>query len=176
VKYFTSDRLARLQDRSHETSFLAALEDWEQAMAAYRNRLMEVRAGAPPEVQQLIDIAPLHDARVLDMWWGGRSQFTITLRPESDPSRLVVLTYSLLTPPTVQEVLPAAIRSEPIAWLYDEVDAADKTHEGPAFVHRILLSDGREVTLNFRNVLVERPVSFVPLAHGKDPTSVRHST
>ena len=130
-------------------------------------------------MQQLTDSVSLHDAWVLDMWWSGRTRFGITLLPESDPSRLVVLTYSLLEPPAVeQDVLPESVRSEPVAWLYDELDFKDNSRRGGAtFTQRILLSDGREVGLHFRNVSVMRPVGLVPAspANGTNHASVRHS-
>jgi len=188
VKFFTSQRLVRLQDRSNKGKFAAALEDWERAAHAYRQHLLRVRHELPGELQQLIDAIPLHDARVLDMWWGGRTHFTITLQPESDPLRLVVLTYSLMEPPAIQQdVLPESIRSEPIAWLYDELDlGTNAARRTQAFLHRILLSDGREVDLHFRKVTVKKPIPVVPAspllatpsqvsAGSASPTSGRHS-
>ena len=111
MNYFTSERVVGLQHRSDEQGFLAALDDWERAVQGYKARLLQVRAQLPNDMRQLIDTVALHDARVLDMWWGGRSQFTITLHPESEPSRLVVLIYSLIEPPAVvQDVLPICER------------------------------------------------------------------
>jgi hypothetical protein len=179
MKYFTAERILRLQDRSQEQAFRAALEDWERALAEYRERWQQVRPELPADLGQLLDTVSLHDARVLDMWWGGRSQCTITLHPESAPSRLLVLTYSLLEPPDVRpDVLPASVRSEPVAWLYDELGfGADPPASEPVFTHNILLSDGREVRLRFRNVQVKRPVPLVPVVSAGDATQppVRHS-
>jgi hypothetical protein len=179
VNHFTPERLIRLQDRSDERSFLAALDEWERALANYQEQLTRVRGELPGDLQRLLETVPLHDARVLDMWWGGRSQCTITLLPEADPSRLVVLTYSLAGPPEVfPDVLPEAVRSRPVAWLYDELDFAGDGRPGvPAFTHSILLSDGREVRLRFRNVTVKRPVPLVPAVPSGDAgtTSVRYS-
>jgi hypothetical protein len=98
------------------------------------------------------------------MWWGGRRRFTITLLPESDPSRLVVLTYSLVQPPEVeQDVLPASVQTKPVAWLYDELEVKSHRRGNPLFFsHNILLSDGREIRINFRTVTVIRPLPLVP--------------
>jgi hypothetical protein len=162
VNYFTAERLMKLQDRSNERSFIAALEEWERALDAYRKRLRHLRGESPSDLQLVLEAGSLHDARVLDMWWGGRTQFTITLQPEADAARLVVLTYSLFEPPTIEEdVLPEAVRSEPLAWLYDELDVRSRKKQS-SFSHRILLSDGREVHLHFRNAIVKRPLSMVP--------------
>jgi hypothetical protein len=179
VNFFTSQRLVRLQDRSNEQNFVAAPEEWERALEAYKQHLLRVQGALPHDMKQLLDTVSLHDAQVLDMWWGGRTQFTITLHAWSDPSRLVVLSYSLVEPPAVeQDVLPESVRSKPIAWLYDELDVRGGTRgREPAFTHRVLLSDGREVHLHFRNVTVKRPVPLVPAAPagGEDHSSVRHS-
>jgi hypothetical protein len=165
MKYFRPDRLAKLQDRSDEGSFLAALAEWERNVDRYKKQLQKVHRELPADLKQLLDTVPLHDARVLDMWWGGRSQFTITLHAQSAPSHLVVLTYSLLEEPTVEkDVLPARVRSETTAWLYDELEFGGDTKRGQAtFLHHILLSDGREIRLRFRNVTVKRPVPLVPV-------------
>jgi len=179
VNHFTPERLVRLQDRSDERKFLAALDEWEHALASYQEQLTRIRSELPGDLPQLLDTVSLHDARVLDMWWGGRSQCTITLHTEADPARLVVLTYSLAGPPEVHpDVLPEAVRSRPVSWLYDELDFAGAGQPGgPAFVHSILLSDGREVRLLFRNVTVKRPVPLVPDVHaeGTRTNSIRHS-
>jgi hypothetical protein len=179
MNFFTPKLLERLQERSDERSFLAASGEWEQAVEDYRAQLLRVSRKLPAELKNLCDEVCLHDAHVLDMWWGGRSQFTITLHPESDPSRLVILTYSLVRAPAVeQDVLRESARSEPVAWLYDELDfGANRQRDEPVFMHRILLSDGREVRLQFRDVSVRRPVPLVPVVptKGLNPASVRHS-
>jgi hypothetical protein len=167
VKHFTPERLVQLQDRSSEKKFLAALDAWERATKRYEDQLKRIRSDLPFGLQQLIATVPLHDARVLDMWWGGRSQFTITLHPDSDPSRLVVLSYSLVEAPVEREVLPESVRSEPVGWLYDELDQHGTKRGGPIFAHMILLSDGREIQLLFRQVTVKRPVPVVPVAPAK---------
>jgi hypothetical protein len=179
MNHLTPELLVRLQNRSDERSFLTALDEWERAVASYQAQLTQVRGALPVDVQRLLDTVSLHDARVLDMWWGGRSQFTVTLQLESDLSRLVVLTYSLVGPPEVQkDVLPGAVCSEPVAWLYDELDfAKDKRPGEPSFTHSILLSDGREVRLRFRSLTLKRPIPLVPVAPTEDTDnpSIRHS-
>jgi hypothetical protein len=175
MRYFTPERLAHLQDHSDERQFLSALDDWESALEAYWQQLKEIqqmlRAIQPPLPKNLqeflifLTTVSLHDARVLDMYFGGRSRFRITLHPELPAGRLVILTYSLLDPPPQIEnnVLPELLRSEPTAWMYDELTLESGTNRGRRiFCHDILLSDGSEVRLRFSNVTLERPVPLVP--------------
>lgn len=174
MKYFTPERLARLQDHSDERQFLAALDDWERALKDYQQQLEEIprrlramQLRLPKNLDEFLkffNTVSLHDARILDMYFGGRSRFRITLHPEFQPERLVVLTYSLDEPPWIQtNVLPEQIRSEPISWLYDEVTWDGQTREGKQVLrHTLLLSDGREVGLCFYYVTIERPISLVP--------------
>jgi len=63
----------------------------------------------------------------------------------------------------VADLVPESVRSEPISWLYDELDlGANAGRRTRAFRHRILLSDGREVDLHFRKVTVKKPIPVVP--------------
>ena len=133
-----------------------------------------------------MDSIYLYDARVLDMWQGRRSRFIITLLPESAPGRFVILAYSLVeTPRFAYGALPPEVHSQPVAWLYDELDvqpgaAASAGRRGrrlKAFRHNILLSNGWEITLRFRNVSVSRPVALLPGAsdEGVAPVGVARS-
>jgi hypothetical protein len=164
VKYFTAGRLMRLQDRSSTVRFHAALNDWENAVAAYRQHLQRVAPKLPGGLRRLIGSVALHDARVLAIAHGLRGRFSVTLHPESDPSRFVVLDYSLVEPPEVTVALHAAACSDPVAWLYDELDFVEKGKRkvGPTFRHAILLSNGWELRLHFARVTVRRPAAFLP--------------
>ena len=171
MKYFTPERYLALGNLRERQAFLAAHSDWERAIQGYKDRLSKIRSDLPAALRQLVESTYLHDARVLDMWPGRRSRFTITLHPESDPSRLVVLVYSLEEPPTIErDVLPTEVCSTPVAWLYDELDVERPTggrikpscRKPPLFTHNILLSNGWEVRLRFRQVAVSRPLSLIP--------------
>jgi len=174
MKYFTPERLARLQDQTDERQFLAALDDWERALEDYwqqlneiQQRLHVIQPPLPKNLQEFLiflTTVSLHDARVLDMYFGGRSRFRITLHPELPVGRLVILTYSLIHPPQIEHnILTEQLRSEPTAWMYDELTLESRTDKGGRiFCHDILLSDGSEVRLRFGNVTIERPVPLVP--------------
>ena len=108
MKYFTPERYLHLGNLTDEQAFLAAQRDWEQAVDGYKGRLRRIRKNC--RRAWLVDSVYLHDARVLDMWQGRRSRFTITLLPESAPGRFVILAYSVLEAPRfARGVLPAEV-------------------------------------------------------------------
>jgi hypothetical protein len=172
MKYFTPERYLRLGDLEHEKSFLAAHEEWETAVAGYGEHLRKIHEDLPTGLRRLIESVYLHDARVLDIWQGPVSRLSITLQPESDRGHLAVLHYSLVQPPSIKTgILPALACSEPTAWLYDELDAVKPASNGrkrrqnaitKVFIHDILLSNGWEIELLFRDVTVSRPVPLIP--------------
>jgi hypothetical protein len=169
MKYFTPARYLRLGNLTDERAFLAGHEDWERAIADYKAHLQRIRGRLPAALRRLVESVYLHDARVVDMHQGQRSRLTITLQPESLPSQRVVLAYSLVEPPVIDAVaLPEEARSEPLEWLYDELDVkpADKAGRRGAvqqvFQHDILLSNGWEMRLHFRAVTVRRPQALIP--------------
>jgi hypothetical protein len=170
VRFFTPERLVQLQDHSDERRFLAALDDWEAAVAGYWEQLHHIQEALPSGLRHLVNTVALHDARVIDLSRGQRSRLTIILQPESDPSRQVVLAYSLIEPAEiVEDVLPEAARSQPLQWLYDELEEVQdvgnssrrERSSGRKFLHSILLSNGWEVKLRFRRVSLTRPVSLL---------------
>jgi len=183
MKYFTPERYLRLGNLDDENAFLSANRDWESALARYRKHLLRIRNEIPGGLRRLIESVYLHDATVVDMCQGPASRLTITLQPEAQPTRRVVLSYSLLEPPAVRlAVLPARACSQPTAWLYDEIDVAKAKSNGrsrgksPArvFRHDILLSNGSEIRLRFRDVTVTRPVPLV-LGPPGDSESTTHA-
>jgi hypothetical protein len=164
MKFFTPERYLRLGNLADERTFLAAQEDWEQAVQRYRDHLGRVGKALPARLRRLVGTVCLHDARVLDMWQDGGRRLTVTLLPESEPARLVVLAYSLAGPPRVERgVLPPERCSEPVAWLYDELGVS-RTTDGKTrtFTHDILLSNGWEMRLRFHRVGVSRPHALLP--------------
>ena len=95
----------------------------------------------------------------------------------------MILAYSLLEAPGfAYGVLPAEVHSQPLAWLYDELDVEQgaaasggrRRQRLKAFRHNILLSNGWEITLRFRNVSVTRPIALLRAAsdEGAAPVGV----
>ena len=167
MRYFTAERLIRLQDHSDKKRYHAALGSWEKALRAYRGHLQGVLDELPRGLRNLLNSISLHDAGIIDMWHRS-NRFNISLLPESDPSRLVVLNYSLVESPQInREALPQAIRSSQVAWLYDELDVRQTNDNGQGrtvLTHSILLSNGWEIGLRFRTVAVSRAALLVPVA------------
>jgi hypothetical protein len=161
MRFFTPERYLRLGNLADEAAFLAAQDDWERAIADYRRHLQQIRDRLPAGLRRLIESVSLHDARVVDMVSGKRGRLTITLQPETPPSQRIVLTYSLIEPPAIDETaLPEEALSQPTEWLYDELDV--QAGAEPTFRHDILLSNGWEVSLRFRGVTVSRPRPLIP--------------
>ncbi len=181
MKFFTPERYLRLGNLDDEQGFLAAQQQWEEAIKGYREHFQHIRKQLPRGLRSLVESVYLHDARVLTMH-SSEEDFFITLQPSSTPEQLVILAYSLVEEPMIeQDVLPPERCREPIEWLYDELDL-DRP-EGPrglpartgkpTFRHDILLSNGWEVRLRFRSAWVKRPLRVIPVvpAHGEEQTS-----
>jgi hypothetical protein len=166
VKYFTPDRLVRLQDHSDEKRYLAALGSWEKALRYYREHLQKIGDALPRGLRNLLRSTALHDAAIVDMWHRN-TRFNITLLPESDRTKLVILSYSLVEAPQIsREALPFELRASQATWLYDELDVQQSAdaQRRRLFTHHILLSNGWEIELRFRSVAVSRAALLVPAA------------
>jgi hypothetical protein len=162
MKYFTRERLQQFGNVEDEQTFLDGLRQWEEALAAYRAHLDSILGRLPRDMKRLVNKVYLHDARILSIHQEG-DRFVITLQPESDPERLVVLSYMTIGEPKIrQDGLFEDQRSEPIAWLYDELDL-DRAEGKPTFRHNILLSNGWEIEVHFRTVSVRRPRRIIPV-------------
>jgi hypothetical protein len=172
MKYFTRERLRDFGNTDDEAAFLTGLQEWEEAGAAYRTHLEAIRGQLPRDLKQrLVNKVSLHDARVLSMYHD-KDRFGIVLQPESDPQRLVILSYATIGEPEIKpDGLFEEQRSEPLAWLYDELDlngaegprGLHPPRSKPTFRHSILLSNGWEIELRFRTVSVSRPRRIFPI-------------
>lgn len=178
MNYFTPARYLRLGNLENEDEFLAAQQGWEDAISGYRAHLDAIKGRLPPRLRRFLtrDGVYLHDARVLSIHQR-TDHLVITLQPGSLPDRLVVFEYWLVEEPLIQiDQLPPDRCREPIEWLYDEVDLDRpegprglpvhlpvRQTNPPTFRHNILLSNGWELTVRFRNVRVEVPLRVVPV-------------
>ena len=165
MRFFTPERYLCLGNLKDDRLSRRLRRNGSKPSSNIRPIWARLAANCPQVLRRLIGSVYLHDAVVLDMWRDRGSQLTITLRPESDPARLVVLAYALDKPPQVRRgVLPAERCSEPVAWLYDELDIRpSRPGSRPRFQQRILLSNGWEIRLQFHAVRVARPEAIIPL-------------
>ena len=168
MRYFTPELLIRTNS-ADEAVADGADTAWEAALTAYQARLSAIHDLLPTPVRRLADLC-LHDAellvweqvaeRLLSLGGAGRaggSQAWSKFAAVSVKSRDVVtsIVYGLW-----DDVRESSPRSEfpfsprQVDWLYDEVDVS-AIGEG-AFVHRILLADGRELEVPFTWVLIHR--------------------
>jgi hypothetical protein len=163
MRYFTPQRYIALQDCTSAESMDAADAEWEKAVQEYEDYLAGVRGGLPASVLALLEGHYLHDADVLSMGQHG-DLFLVTLQLDVPPHELLTVSYTLAGEPVIDEkaFAPPAGSTRP-RWLYEELEcsAAD---EGSPYRHSVLLSNGWEVRVPFRDVglAAARPVYPIP--------------
>jgi hypothetical protein len=161
MKYFTPDLIARGQ--SDDSRVLNEVESlWDERCERYNTYLTSIREELCPGLRLIEDNYYLHDAEIRGM---GRRDgtFVIFLQLDTPPHSLLTLTYELVGPPRIEpQSLPEAARSrgELVEWQYDEIE---KVAGGPpTWQQSILLSNGWEVVVHFRDVKVEEMQALLP--------------
>ncbi len=162
MHYFTPERYIQLQRINDESSFTTAYEEWECALAAYRETLAKIEPGLPVELRQFASRECLHDAILLGSW---REELCLSmlLRPELSQEPLFLLLYQLVEPPQIDAVaFPPEYGTPHVNWLYDELALADQTPSSDpdacsVFTHSILFSNGCEMRLRFKQFHYSRP-------------------
>jgi hypothetical protein len=162
MNYFTPQRFVRLQNLRDE----AGLREWDQAASEYAVALAEALPQFPKQLRRLVKEFPLHDADVRSITRKG-DVLSITLHPDPPGKNLLILSYTLIEPPTINHsALPREYCTEQASVLYDELALAepvvgppswlapeDRDRPGaraPVYTHDLLLSNGWEVFLKFR--------------------------
>lgn len=156
MKYFTPERYVALQDFSSDEAMNAADSVWEDAVRRYAEHYRSVESQLPQGIRKMQAEYYLHDAIVSNMGRQG-NHFLIVLQLDTPPNDLLLFDYELTGEPTIDEsALPPAYRGQggPVEWLHDEVEL---TSDNPLeCVHSILLSNGWELRLPFRNINVQQ--------------------
>jgi hypothetical protein len=167
MHYFTPDLFMRLQDLRDS----AARKAWDRAGEQYSASLEKLWPRLPSTVRKLAALPLLHDAEVMCMTQS-RSNVSVTLEPETDDGRLIVLSYTFAEEPQInRSAFPDRYRTEYVAWLYDEIALGKPEANRPSsrrgtttrnaqvavYHHDILLSNGWELSLRFRQVKITRP-------------------
>jgi len=161
MKYFTADLYVRGQ--SQDDGVLDEVDRlWEEAGERYAAYLGTVRAEFPAGLRRLDSSYYLHDAEVRGMARLG-SSFIITVQLDTPPQSLVTFTFDLVEEPVIEKgVLPAELcGSGRVAdWLYEEWEKVGGNP--PTWAMSILLSNGWEVRLHFRDIQIQEAEALLP--------------
>jgi hypothetical protein len=158
LKFFTQELYMKFNSLDDDEA-CAADEEWETAIRDYQDYFASVSQRMPDDVKLLRSFC-FHDADLIDPKNLFLSKLPesglagMVLRVEENVSRAYLILYLLVD--DVRE-LPSPANwpypDPPIQWLYDELDISEG-RQG-AFIHRIMLSDGRVVVVPFTNVRVQ---------------------
>lgn len=161
MKYFTPELIVAY-GADDPAIWKDAEAKWEAACQQYNAALVLLKPAFPPGLRCLEDSYVLHDAVIRSM--GRRKEtFVIVLQLDTPPQSLLTLAYDLMEEPIVKrEILPADYRSTDghIDWQYDEIDKA--LDQPPSWRQSILLSNGWEIVLHFRDIRIEEIQALIP--------------
>jgi hypothetical protein len=169
MKYFTPQRYVALQDFSSDDTMNQADSAWEEAGDRYDAYYRAVREHVPAGFRKLMEGHYLHNAIVREIARQG-NQLLVVLRLDPPPRELLLVRYDLAGEPIFdRDALPEPHRSQgAVEWMHDEVELLDR--EPIHSVHSVLLSNGWEARIPFRDIQVEQaepillPGSPLPVA------------
>jgi hypothetical protein len=161
MKYFTRELIE--QGRSPEDAVLTQHEEtWDAVCELYFNHLDALKEEMPLGLRKMVDSYYLHDAVVHGMGQTPTA-FMIFLQLDTPPQSLLTFTYDLVRPPKLDREGPAAggpSREGQIEWEHDEIGRSEV--DPSAWQQSILLSNGWEVTLHFRDVVIQEAAALIP--------------
>jgi hypothetical protein len=164
MKYFTPELLAKYGAHDEKVADAAHVE-WEGATEKYQNDFRAIQSQLPKKFRALLQRYYFHDARVCFV--GIEDQvFHLTLQLDAPPRETLFLRYRIVSEvKMVSHVMVGHDNSQPLTWLYDEVDIAS---EGvfPVIEHRILLSNGLELAIQFQELSYSSAKTLPLIAHG----------
>jgi hypothetical protein len=161
MKYFTPDLLSRY-GADEPAIYQPATEEWEQVCQRYSCYIDSVKGQMSPGLRHIEESYLLHDAKIRAMGKQGHS-FVILVQLDNPPHSLVTFSFDLLDEPVISTAaLPPELRSTgPIVeWQYDELEL--ESRQPPTWSWSILLSNGWEVKLHFRDVQVQELQAMIP--------------
>jgi hypothetical protein len=146
MNYFTPELLERFRSQDDQEAETAA-DEWEAKGEAYVAYLRSVAAQLPAPLRQLLENYYLHDAEMVFAAVDG-TEFQVTLKLDTPPHDSLLLTYKSVDAVQVIPHPPSPCSPVPVVWLYDEVEIQ---HDQAAFKHSILLSNGWDLRISFRD-------------------------
>lgn len=160
MKYFTPELIQMGQ--SNDDAILDEQERlWEEAGKRYVAYLDSIRPSFPPGLRTLDDGYYLHDAQIRCMERKAKC-FAIVLQLDTPPQSLLTIAYDLVEEPTIIDHSSAATLSggNDASWQYDEIEMVPTA--APTWRQAILLDNGWELALHFRDVHVEEGRAVFP--------------
>jgi hypothetical protein len=152
-----------IRGRSPDHDVLNEVEEqWEALSEEYRAYLATIEDRFPPGLKHVFDSYYLHDADVHGIGVT-KGEMIFYLRLDTPPQSLLTFRYQLIEEPRIdREALPEEHRDKSVIkqWDQDEVELVEG--EPPTWRQSILLSNGWEVSLHFRDVLVEEVQAILP--------------
>jgi hypothetical protein len=181
MKFFPPELYVRVVSSDDEVAD-AASEEWERAGTRYLKHIKKIWPQLPESLRKFESEVFLHDAEVfgparLSMQtipWSDHDVLIVThnintLLPEQNRT-MTVLQYAVTENPVIQ--IPVwsdnAFHKGNVIWLHDEIDVV-----APGiFSHEIQLSDGRVVSLKFREFRYHFAPLILPVNQGQTETPV----
>jgi len=151
MKYFTPDLIARGQSADPQITDEVE-QQWDAAITNYQAELEATRPSMPPGLRRFDEEWSLHDAAIRAISIRD-DRLTIVLQSDAPARSMLTVTFDLLDTPQVdRDALPEFVRSGDgtALWMYEEVE---QTKGG--WRMRILLSNGWELAISFRDLKVE---------------------
>jgi hypothetical protein len=161
VKYFTPGLIALGQSEDSQT-LNEQERRWEEAGDRYAAYLDTIRPEFPPGLRIIDARYYLHDGAIQGMGQEGRT-FLLVLQLDTPPHSLLTFSYDLVSDAVIdREALPPGCRGtgSVVAWEYDEIERVPG--DPPTWRQSILLSNGWEVQLHFRDVRVQEVRALLP--------------
>jgi hypothetical protein len=159
MKFFTPELYLRYNS-ADDADADRADEDWERAILEYKNHLSKFSKEMSSRAKDLAENLCLHDAELLSLQEDTLESSSLPVFPVSivivalkKDSKIVIIIYILRSKVVWSRPLKgwsfSKLRTH---WLYDEIDFEE---EGSYYWHRILLSDGRVISIPFIDVIVQ---------------------
>lgn len=150
MKYFTPELYLRFNSKDRSVVSKAHTE-WEAAIEDYRNHLGTIGPQLVPNVRKLAKSLCLHDAHYLGLRHPRipHLHHPIAVLASQNEATIFLLVYTLAKEPQIHEAKANwRFSKKQVHWLYDEFDIDSQGNQQ----HEVLLSNGKIITLRFRDV------------------------